>query len=457
MGCGPGFLLDEAKKLGWDVKGIEPFEWDRRYAREQLGLDVTPGSLESSDLKPNTFDVILLLDVIEHLENPASALERAERLLKPGGILYVSTPDVAGLPCRVLGKKWWGYQKRSLNYFSSQTLLSALQRAGFRALHSLKPPRIFSLKYCAHRLSVYSPWLKAALSRIWRSSAGGMLICLPLGDQVDWIARKPTTFLNIKDAEPPPLRVGPGTQPKVIVVLPAYNAAKTLKITMGDIPEGTADEIILVDDHSQDDTFELAEQMGLKAFRHPQNLGYGGNQKTCYRNALAQGADIIVMLHPDYQYDPKIIPSLIEPIREGRVDAVFGSRMMKGGALEGGMPIWKHNANILLTAFENVVLRTYLTEYHSGFRAYSARLLRAVPFEKNSDNFVFDTEIIVQALALGFRIEEIPIRTRYFEGASMIGLARSVEYGFSILGVLFRYKLHEWGLWRSLQFGPTGR
>jgi glycosyltransferase involved in cell wall biosynthesis len=239
---------------------------------------------------------------------------------------------------------------------------------------------------------------------------------------------------------------------QVIIVLPAYNAAKTLEKTLNDIPQGIADEIILVDDASKDNTVEVAKRLGLKVFVHSQNKGYGANQKTCYKKALELEADIVVMLHPDYQYDPKIIPELIAPIEKGEADAVFGSRMMKGGALGGGMPLWKHNANILLTALENVVLSTYLTEYHSGFRAYSTKLLRRVNFERNSDNFVFDTEIIVQALLHNFKIGEIPIRTRYFDEASTIKLGGCILYGLRILKTLAKFLLYKQGLIRFKQF-----
>ena len=241
-------------------------------------------------------------------------------------------------------------------------------------------------------------------------------------------------------------------KPKVIIVLPAYNAEKTLQKTVADIPRGVADEIILVDDKSGDQTVEIARRIGLFVVAHPKNLGYGGNQKTCYTEALAHGADVVVMLHPDYQYDPKMVPELVKPILDGKADAVFGSRMMKGGALEGGMPLWKHNANILLTALENVVLRTYLTEYHSGFRAYSRRALERVAFQCNSDGFVFDTEIIIQLLVCRFKIEEIPIKTRYFDEASTISFWPSVIYGLGILRTLAKYLLHQTHLRRFRQF-----
>ena len=239
---------------------------------------------------------------------------------------------------------------------------------------------------------------------------------------------------------------------KVIVVLPAYNAAKTLEKTVRDIPSGIADEIILVDDQSRDQTVDIAKKLGLFVAVHPKNLGYGGNQKTCYTEALAHGAEVVVMLHPDYQYDPKVVPELVKPILEERADAVFGSRMMKGGALEGGMPLWKHNANILLTALENVVLSTYLTEYHSGFRAYSRRALERIAFKKNSDGFVFDTEIIVQLHLHGFKIEEIPIKTRYFDEASTISFWPSVVYGLKILRTLLKFLLHRYTAIKFPQF-----
>ena len=230
---------------------------------------------------------------------------------------------------------------------------------------------------------------------------------------------------------------------KVVIVCPAYNAEKTLERTIADIPVGVAHEIILVDDCSQDNTVQKAKSLGLRVRVHDRNMGYGANQKTCYTEALRAGADIVVMLHPDYQYDPRAIPALVQPILDGEADAVLGSRMMKGGALAGGMPLWKHNTNILLTALENVVLQTYLTEYHSGFRAYSADLLRTIYFERNSDDFVFDTQIIVQILLHGFQIEEIPIRTSYFPGASVIRFWPAVRYGLGILAVMVLFLLHR--------------
>jgi len=238
--------------------------------------------------------------------------------------------------------------------------------------------------------------------------------------------------------------------------MPAYNAEKTLERTHADIAEGSVDDIILVDDCSRDRTVDLARRLGLHVETHEKNRGYGGNQKTCYRTALERGADIVVMVHPDHQYDPKVIPDLIEPLLAGRCDAVFGSRMLGGRPIQGGMPKWKYLGNIFLTAIENATFLIYLTEYHSGFRAYSRRYLESVNLEANSDGFVFDTEIIAQGMAQGLRIREIPIETRYFDEASQIAFGPSVRYGLAILKTMILYKLHVWGIWSARLFREGG-
>ncbi|HEY4515510.1 MAG TPA: glycosyltransferase family 2 protein [Candidatus Paceibacterota bacterium] len=240
---------------------------------------------------------------------------------------------------------------------------------------------------------------------------------------------------------------------KIIAVLPAYNAEKTLKITVDAIPKDIIDDIILVDDCSRDGTVALSRRLNLRTFVHEKNLGYGGNQKTCYQEALKLGADIAVMVHPDFQYDPTLIPELVAPIARGECDAVFGSRMLVvGNAIKGGMPRWKYVANIALTKLENFVLGLTLSEYHSGFRAYGKNVLTKLPLDKNSDDFVFDTEIIVQMKIAGMKIKEVPISTRYFPDASMIGLKRSTIYGLSILVVLNKYLFTKLGVKKYAQF-----
>lgn len=241
-------------------------------------------------------------------------------------------------------------------------------------------------------------------------------------------------------------------RPKVIVVMPAYNAAKTLEKTYRDIPAGVVDHVILVDDVSRDETVEVAQRLGLEVVVHMQNRGYGGNQKTCYVEALKQGADIVVMLHPDYQYDSTLIPQLIAPLVEGHADMMLGSRLRGGGTLAGGMPIWKYVSNRFLTICENVILGQNLSECHTGFRAYHRRVLETIPFLLNSDSFLFDSEVIVQAVAFGFRIGEIAVPTRYFKEASSVNLTNSVRYGLGTLGALGRYMLDRSGLLPSRQY-----
>ena len=229
----------------------------------------------------------------------------------------------------------------------------------------------------------------------------------------------------------------------VFIVLPAFNAAKTLEWTVHEIPPEHRRNLLLVDDASTDNTVAIAEGLGLRVIRHEQNLGYGANQKTCYRAALDAGAEIIVMLHPDHQYDARLIPDLIHPLLRGEADAVFGSRMLAGRPKEGGMPTWKYNANIFLTATANAIYGRYLTEIHSGFRAYTAKYLNTIRFEENRDDFVFDTEIIAQGMANGLFFKEVAIQTRYFPEASSIPFGRSVLYGLGVLHVLTRYFLHQ--------------
>ena len=239
---------------------------------------------------------------------------------------------------------------------------------------------------------------------------------------------------------------------KVIIVLPAYNAERTLERTVKEIPPGTADELILVDDASKDNTVALARQLGLTVLVHPQNRGYGGNQKTCYLEALRRGAEVILMLHPDYQYDPVLSPELIAPIVRGEADLVLGSRLLEDKALLGKMPLWKYWGNRFLTSIENYALQTKLSEFHTGYRAFSRDLLDTVPFLANSDSFVFDQEILAQAILAGARITEVAIPTKYFKEASSVGFWTSVVYGLQTLLLLIKFRLHRNGWRKSPQF-----
>lgn len=233
---------------------------------------------------------------------------------------------------------------------------------------------------------------------------------------------------------------------KVIVVMPAYNAAKTVERTYKDIPKGVIHEVILVDDVSKDDTVDVAKKLPIRVVVHRENKGYGGNQKTCYTEALMSGADIVVMLHPDYQYDSTMIPHMILPIADGHADFVMGSRILGTGALAGGMPLWKYIANRFLTLVENMVLNRKFSDLHTGFRAYSRRLLCDIPYVKNSDNFVFDSQVIAQVNYRGYMVTEVPIPTRYFAEASSVGFRTSLVYGFSTLYIMAQLAAQKLGL-----------
>lgn len=239
---------------------------------------------------------------------------------------------------------------------------------------------------------------------------------------------------------------------KIIVVLPAYNAAKTLARTIAEIPRDIVDEIILTDDASGDETAALSRGLGLVTLVHEKNRGYGGNQKTCYEEALARGADIVVMLHPDYQYSPKLVSAMAAMIASGHYSAVLASRILGKGALKGGMPVYKYAANRVLTFIENILLGLKLSEYHSGYRAWSAELLRALPLARCSDDFVFDNQMLALAAWQGADIGEISCPTRYFAEASSINFRRSVTYGFGVLGTALDYRLARWGLHRAPLF-----
>lgn len=237
------------------------------------------------------------------------------------------------------------------------------------------------------------------------------------------------------------------SQPKVVVVMPAYNAEKTLEKTYNDIPKDVVSEIIVVDDESKDQTVKKAKDLKLEVFIHPKNLGYGGNQKTCYRKALEKRADIIVMIHPDYQYDATLTDYLIKPIIDGRIDIMLGSRIRsRKEALAGGMPLYKYISNRVLTFLENLILGLNLSEYHTGFRAYRREVLEKVPFEFFSDDFVFDQEILISAHKAGFNIGEIAVPVRYFSEASSINFLRSAKYGLMILYTLFLFIINPLGI-----------
>jgi len=242
---------------------------------------------------------------------------------------------------------------------------------------------------------------------------------------------------------------------RIVVVLPAYNAARTLKRCVADIPRDLVDDVILVDDASRDETVAVARELGLEHRVHPENRGYGANQKTCYRTALERDADVVIMLHPDYQYDPRLLVAIAAPICYGVYDVMLGSRILGGDALSGGMPLLKYVVNRALTFFQNLMFRRKLSEYHTGYRAFDRRVLLGVRFDMNSDGFVFDSEMLAQAIACGFRVGEISCPTKYFPEASSIGLLSGIRYAWGCVVVAFQYVLHSRRLTRFAYLEPS--
>lgn len=240
---------------------------------------------------------------------------------------------------------------------------------------------------------------------------------------------------------------------RIVLVMPAYNAARTLARTYAEIPLPAVDEVLLVDDASTDGTVELAQSLGIRTLRHDRNRGYGGNQKTCYDAALSLGADVVVMLHPDYQYTPRLVEALASPVAHGVFDCMLGSRILSKGALAGGMPLYKYAANRALTLVQNLLLGHKLSEYHTGYRAFSRRLLAGIPYGRNAEGFVFDNQMLAQIILAGFPIGEITCPTRYAADSSSIGLADSLRYGLGVLGVTASACLHRLGIWKSPLFG----
>ncbi|HUO61291.1 MAG TPA: glycosyltransferase family 2 protein [Candidatus Acidoferrales bacterium] len=244
---------------------------------------------------------------------------------------------------------------------------------------------------------------------------------------------------------------------KVVVVMPAYNAAKTLPQTFNELPSEVVDQVVLVDDGSTDSTVKLARELGIVTFLHRENFGYGRNQKTCYREALQLDADIVIMVHPDYQYSPRLIVPMAGMLAYGEFDVALGSRILGKGALAGGMPLYKYFANRVLTAFENILLNHKLSEYHTGYRAFTREVLEKLPLEENTDDFAFDNEMLAQIIHFGYRIGEISCPTRYFAEASSINFWRSVRYGWAVVGTSLKYRLQRWHLGSYSIFNPRGR
>ncbi|MEA2290395.1 MAG: hypothetical protein QOD55_2392 [Solirubrobacteraceae bacterium] len=439
VGCGPGLLLDEARRRGYETVGLELSRASAAHARERLGLDVRELALE--DFDGDAFDAIVLADVLEHLDDPVAGIERCAALLRPGGVLCVVTPDPSSLTARLAGARWWGYVPAHTCLLPRATLRELIAAAGLVISADVPLVRTFSVRRwvegLAERLGPLRPPLEAAARRL----PPGAALSASLGDERVIVAHR----IEIERA-PQPLVRDRGGPASVHVVLPAYRATRTIPDVVGEMPVGAADRTLLVDDCSGDATADVALAHGLDVVRHPANRGYGAGQKTGYALALREGADVVVMVHADNQYDPGLLGQMVQPILEGRADMVIGSRLLEDRAIAGGMPRWKWVGNRLLTGIENRGFGVSFSEYHTGYRAFSAPLLRSIAFLRNSDEFVFDQQIFAQVIARDARVCEIPIPTRYFREASTVDFATSVRYARQTLWVLARFRADRRGV-----------
>lgn len=448
VGCGHGLLLDEARDRGYDVVGLELANASANYARQVLGLEVRSERFEELDTREQ-FDVIVLADVLEHTTDPVAVLSRCADLVAEGGAVCVVTPNPDSLTARLAGSRWWSLIAAHTFLVPRRTLRELITSTGLVVSHDVPYVRTFSLGYWIAGLFDRLPLLGTVSAAAARVLPKRLTASLSVGDERVVVAHR---LPVLRAARTFPRRNGRAV---VEIVLPAYNAAATIPAVAAELPEGCADAALLVDDASADGTTDAALAHGFDVIRHRVNRGYGANQKTCYATALRAGAEIVVMVHADNQYDPSLVPDLVQPIEDDLADVVMGSRLLRDRAIAGGMPRWKWLGNRMLSTIENRAFRRSFSEYHTGYRAFSAAALREVAFLRNSDGFIFDQEIIAQLVARGLRIVEVPIPTRYFHEASSVSFPDSVRYGLQTLVVLVRYRLDRRRNWTLLRRPAT--
>ncbi len=457
IGCGHGLLLDEARRRGWEVRGLELSERSAKHGRDRYELDIREEPFEAlGNEEDGCWDAVLMIDVLEHLDDPRAAIERIRKLLAPGGVLCVVTPDPGSLTAKLAGSRWWGLLPAHSYLIPRKTLRELIIGQGLILSDDVSLVRSFSARYWVDGFAGLAGPAAAAVRRAAAKLPPQRSLAISLGDERVMLAvneqvREPSSRLAAD-------RDGPDN---VQVVLPAYHAAATIPRVAADLPLSSFDRALLVDDASGDDTTAVALSEGFEVLRHPANRGYGANQKTCYTRAMLDGADVVVMVHADHQYDAALVTEMVRPIIEGRADVVMGSRLLEDRAIAGGMPRWKWIGNRALTWTENRAFTKDFSEYHTGYRAFSTDFLRSIPFLRNSDGFVFDQEIFAQIVDRNARVVELPIPTRYFLEASSVSFPASVRYGLETLTVLARYRVDErrrrWTLLRrpAVQLEPA--
>ena len=366
IGCGHGLLMAEARERGWDATGVELSRSATEHARS-LGLRIVERRIEDVGFEPGSFDAIVAADLIEHVHEPRAFVARCRELLRPGGALVIATPDPESALARVFGRRWWGYVPAHLHLLPRRVLRELLAAEGFALADDVAMVRDFSMRYWVSGLADRGAPLAGLKRLVERAPDPDRLIGVALGDERVMVA----TRLERRNA-PVPLASRTAAAPNVQAVLPAYRALATIAAVADELPGKEINRALLVDDASPDATADVALRHGFDVIVHPANRGYGANQKTCYVSALRDGADVIVMVHADNQYDPRLLPSMIEPIIGGEADVVIGSRLLEDRAIIGGMPRWKWVGNKFLTWAENVAFRRRFSEYHTGY-APSAR------------------------------------------------------------------------------------
>ena len=470
VGCGEGHISAILASRGYEVIAIDkpghaPAALPERV--EFIGADLDLGV----PLLSGTFSFILCGDVLEHLRDPLRLLTELRPLLGPAGRLLASVPNSANLYYRlnVLVGRFPDhdrglFDRTHLHFKAWKGWASLFAQSGFHIEQVLPtgiPVAPVLPKWGKTIVVRASEALLFVLARLWKGMfAYQFVVAARPGPQGPGASLRSSEAPVVRTLRMPVLehRAIPAAgatapaRPRVVVVMPAYNAAKTLPMTYADLPRELVDLVILVDDGSSDETVRVALELGLTLFTHNRNYGYGANQKTCYREALKAGAEIVVMVHPDYQYDPTLLPEIIRPIQEGRAGIVLGSRLLGTSPMKQGMPWWKYHSNRFLTRLENLVFGLKLSEYHTGYRAFHREVLESLNLAMNSDSFIFDQEILAQAVDLGAQITEVPVPTRYFPLASSASFPQSVVYGLRILWLLFRYLLHRSGALRQRQF-----
>jgi SAM-dependent methyltransferase len=452
VGCGHGLLLDEARGRGYEVAGVELSRSAAAYARDVLGLPVDEIPLEEVEPAGEGFAAIVLADVLEHVEDPVAAIRRCRELLRPGGVLCVVTPDPASATARLAGPRWWALLPAHTCLIPRRTLRELLTAEALVVSDDVSFVRTFSARYWLAGLAERGGALGRGVRAGARALPSGASLSLSLGDERVVLAH------NVEVLRPPrPLAEPRGGEREVHAVLPAYCAESTIAQVAEEMPVEAADRALLVDDASPDQTVPAALRAGFEVIAHPANRGYGANQKTCYTRAVRDGADVVVMVHADNQYDPALLAEMVRPIEDGEADVVMGSRLLEDETIAGGMPRWKWVGNRALTWVENRAFRRRYSEYHTGYRAFSADFLRSIPFARNSDGFVFDQEMFAQIVSREARVVEQPIPTRYFLEASSVSFRDSVAYGLRTLVVLARFRLHERGRSWPLLTRPAAR